>query len=776
MILEKQKEANVLIDGQSQESIGMSLDLDSAQILMQMLSKNLYSDDIGSAIRECASNALDSHRRAGVDEPIIVSFKPSSANNYEFCVEDFGIGLDADDVKNIISKYGKSTKRNSATELGMMGLGFKAPLAYSSSFYFVCRKDGMERKYMMYEGEDTNTIDLLHEAPTTERNGVKIIIPVKYSDKWQFHNKIKEQLCYFESVYFDVPEDPSVNNEFIITRHEHFQFSEMSTDNNLHICLDNVYYPLDFEKLGMDRIQFPIALRFSLSDGIYPTPNRESLRYTQEAKQIIMQKFMDVANYFVAKYNETVEEGNDIKSVINYLERSGYYLTMENESKYRIDPFVPFSTIKPAIPQLEGVKLLDFPSLYKRTKQYLLANDFKCKYSLRYKRMHDMEKHYVYGFNIENICNGQANVYIYEDRIAGIKKDYLRATCKESDYNFFVKPAKPMKLGHPSKYDGNTYYHMLDLKNYPKDQWRDVIKEFQYVMSLISANFIDLDAFEVPQYFIDSRKKIKPTAVGTGTSGARRVKLKGEIVGKRAEDLMKWNDGRNCKFVPITYKLEELDRAKHLKVYAHHDDYLKLDALYGIIGKQKIELVTFSQREINIIKDLEIHNLISLEKFMKGETAPFKRLVTAHYIAKLMDEYKYVFERHQQVGFTSTTLMNKLQALMKYKQDNWAQIGYSGGSNQAREYIESMLQIATENNLFDENIYPEALEMRELLTKLDFLNPFCKEVGYYNVDNPIANVMTNLFKYYKHRVDLKHYNIKIDEEVLTEETIENLVD
>lgn len=777
MILEKQKEANVLIDGQSQESIGMSLDLDSAQILMQMLSKNLYSDDIGSAIRECASNALDSHRRAGVDEPIVVSFKESAANNYEFCVEDFGIGLDADDVKNIISKYGKSTKRDSATELGMMGLGFKAPLAYSSSFYFVCRKNGMERKYMMYEGEDTNTIDLLHETPTTERNGVKIIIPVKYSDRWQFHNKIKEQLCYFESVYFDVPGDPSINNDFTIIRHEHFQFSEMSTDNNLHICLDNVYYPLDFEKLGMSRIQFPIALRFSLSDGIYPTPNRESLRYTQEAKQIIMKKFTDVADYFVTKYNENIEEGNDIKSVINHLEKNGHYLEMANGQKHKIDAFLEFSTIQPAVPQLEGITLLDFPTVYKRTKQYLLTDFFKCKYSLRYKRMHDMEKHYVYGFNIDNICNGQANVYVYEDRIPGIKKDYLRATCKESDYNFFVKPAKPMRLGHISKYDANTYYHMLDLKNYPKDQWRDVIKELQYVMSLISANFIDLDAFEVPQYFIDSRKKIKPTAVGTGgTGGARRVKLKGEIVGKRAEDLMKWNDGRNCKFVPITYKLEELDRAKHLKVYAHHDDYLKLDALYGVIGKQKIELVTFSQREINIIKDLEIHNLISLEKFMEGETAPFKRLVTAHYISKLMDEYKYVFERHLQVGFTSTTLMNKLCTLMKYKHDNWAQIGYSGGGSQAKEYINSMLQIATENNLFDENIYPEALEMRELLTKLDFLNPLCKEVGYYNVDNPIVNVMTNLFKYYKHKVDLKHYNIKIDEEVLTEEQIENLVD
>jgi len=54
MILEKQTQAKVLSSGQDNQSIGMSLDLDSAQVLMQMLSKNLYSDSIGSAVRECA--------------------------------------------------------------------------------------------------------------------------------------------------------------------------------------------------------------------------------------------------------------------------------------------------------------------------------------------------------------------------------------------------------------------------------------------------------------------------------------------------------------------------------------------------------------------------------------------------------------------------------------------------------------------------------------------------------------------------------------------------
>jgi hypothetical protein len=774
MILEKQKEAHILQEGQLQESIGMSLDLDSAQILMQMLSKNLYSDDIGSAIRECASNALDSHRRANVDTPIVVSLKAASYNNYEFTVEDFGIGLDADDVKNIISKYGKSTKRDSATELGMMGLGFKAPLAYSSSFYFVCRKDGMERKYMMYEGEDTNTIDLLYEKPTEESNGVKIIIPVKYNDVWQFKKKIKEQLCYFESVYFDVPEDKSITNDFIISRHPHFQFSEMSTDSNLHICLDNVYYPLDFSKLGIDKIDFPLALRFSLSDGIYPTPNREALRYTQEAKDIIKKKLTDVADYFVNKYNETVEEGSDIKSVINYLEKNGYYLTMENGTKRRIDQFVNFSTIKPAVPQLEGINLLDFPAVYSRNKQTMLGNSYKCKYSLRYKRMHDMEKHYVYGYNIESICNGKANVYVYQDRIPGIKKDYLRATCNESDYNFFVKPSKPMTLGVATKFDPNTYYHALGLKSYPKAQWREVISEYQHIMSLISANFINLDTLQVPQSFIDSRKKVKISVAGT-SGGVRRQKLKGEINGKVGDDLQKWSDGRCCKFVPVVYKLEKLESEKNLKVYAHHDDYIKLDALFGVMQKQKMQVVTFSQRELNIVKDSKIHNLISLEQFMEGKNKPFKRMATAYLIKKMMEKYRATFERSLQVGFTSTPLMKRLNVLSKYVSDNYYLPGYSGGSGPAKEFLESMLVVAEENKLFDMTIYPEVLELEEIFDKLPFLDPFMRGVGYYDNKNPLVNVLSDLFKYYRYRVDLKFYHLSLNEEVLTEETIDQLV-
>ena len=762
MILEKQTESHVLSEGSSQESIAMSLDMDSAQILMQMLSKNLYSDDIGSAVRETVSNALDSHRKAGVDTPIVVSLKASAASNYEFCVEDFGIGLDADDVRNIISKYGKSTKRNSTTELGMMGLGFKAPLAYSSSFYFVCRKDGMERKYMMYEGEDTNTIDLLYEKETTEANGVKIIIPVKYNDVWQFKKKIKEQLCYFESVYFDVPDDSSITNEFIISRHPHFQFSEMSTDQNLHICLDNVYYPLDFTKLAIDRIQFPVALRFSLSDGLYPTPNRESLRYTQEAKKIILDKLAQVADYYVETYNKSLSDGSDLKSMINHLERNGHIIELSGHN-YNIDSFLKYATVKPLIPELDGVKLLNFPSLYKMYKQNILVDSFPAKFSLRHKRLSTSDN-YVYGYNLENICNGESKVWIYDDRIPGIKKDYLRATCVENEPNFLVKRAAPMKLGVPARFDLKTYYHLLALKNYSKDQWRDVIKEYQHIVSMVEESFIDLDALDVPQDFIDGKKKAK--ILKASVASTKRLKLQGEIVCKKGVDLLRYNGGKNCKFDSQIYKLEDLESAKNLKIYTHHDDCLKLDPLYGMMSKQKMEVITFSSRELKIVEQLDIHNLISYEKFMEGKTAPFKRIITSILIHEMMSLYRSTFDRIDAVRHVSSDLANKLERLSQYRRNN-----YVSTDNELRK---AMLEVALEHRLFDPQIHAEYLEMLDIFEKLTFLNPVCARLGYTREDDPMIPVMIDLFKYYKQRVDLKHYNIKINDEVLTEETIDQL--
>ena len=86
-----------------------------------------------------------------------------------------------------------------------------------------------------------------------------------------------------------------------------------------------------------------------------------------------------------------------------------------------------------------------------------------------------------------------------------------------------------------------------------------------------------------------------------------------------------------------------------------------------------------------------------------------------------------------------------------------------------------MLVVAEKHNLFDQDIYPEYLQMKEIFEKLSFLEPVCARLSYTHDKDPMINVMTDLFKYYKHRVNLSHYNIRINDEILTEESIEALV-
>ena len=619
MILEKQKESHILEEGTTQETVKMSLDLDSAQVLMQMLSKNLYSDSIGSTIRECASNALDSHRRAGSDEPIIVSFKRNSqADTYEFAVEDFGIGLDADDVRNIISKYGKSTKRDSNTELGMMGLGFKAPLAYSSSFYFVARKDYMERKYMMYEGEDTNSIDLLYEKPTAEPNGVKVIVPVNYSDRYHFTNKIKEQLAYFENVYFDVESmgSWSIDNNFTIHRAEHFQYSSLATTNEMHLCLDNVSYPIDWDKLGIDRIGLKLALRFSLSDGLFPTPNREAIRYTQEAKETILKKIVTVANVFMNKFNDAITTQSDIKTIMEFYSRNNKHIKSwykATDDDIFIDELVKHSTIPVAQPKLDNIKLLNLERLAVKSKEYVLA-EYQFKYRFANGKFQNMKSYYHSYLRMVDLTGHNCGaVYIYNHELSKGKQDYLRSILPDNKHIYFVKKS-PFKLrSKTGQTDYAKYYDsVLNLSMYPKTQWRQLIQEFQYIVNLYQKDFIDADAIEIPQSFKDAQKAKRMKVTIAAVKGPKKVRMRGEFSGKVGTKTEVNLSDQHAKFVPNTYKMEDIHKLKMLHVYAKEADKKKMDNLWSCFNKHAA-FILVAQATYDNLQKADLHNWITTD-------------------------------------------------------------------------------------------------------------------------------------------------------------------
>jgi hypothetical protein len=781
MILEKQTESHILQDGETQETVKMSLDLDSAQVLMQMLSKNLYSDAIGSTIRECASNALDSHRRAGSDKPIIVSFKRAAkADTFEFAVEDFGIGLDADDVVNIISKYGKSTKRDSNTELGMMGLGFKAPLAYSSSFYFVARKNGMERKYMMYEGEDTNSIDLLYETPTTEGNGVKVIVPVGYYDRHSFTSKIKEQLAYFESVYFDIDNSIGyhVDNNFTIHRSEHYQYSSMATNNNMHLCLDNVSYPIDWEKLGIERINMKMALRFTLSDGLFPTPNREAIRYTQEAKQTILKKIETVANVFMDKYNESITEKSDINSIMEFY--SDRYKYMDGsiiglDDRIDVTQLLERATTPMKQPKLEGIELLDLKRISEQAKDYFLG-EYQIKFRFNNGRFGNAKGYWTGNLrpqDFEGSHNG--DIYYFADRLTKTKQDYLRSILGNSYKTIlFVKKDKPFKLRSGNQIDYHTYWSMLKLENYPKSQWRQIITELRHIISLYEKRMIDCDAIAIPETWTVAQKakRMKILAKPTTVNGVKKVRMKGEFSGKVGTKTEVNLCDQYCKFVPTTFKMEEIHKVSKLHVYAKEADKKRMDNLWSIFEKQ-VNLVLVAQATYDNLQKADLHNWITIDKFMEGKNRPFRTMATVILIEKLVKDKKYTFDRINLVSAVSRDLGDKLAILNDYNRQNSKP--YADTKTK-----ETILDFAKEHNLFDQPIYMVYKQVNEVFEKLPFLDHMLGLMHYtYNQDAPILKALADLFKYHKTKVNLEHYTLRLTEDApleqeLSVDTIEEL--
>ena len=171
--------------------------IDNNAKMFEILSSRIYTYKPAAIVREISWNAYDSHIEAGkADVPFRVVL-PNEMYPY-FEVEDYGVGLDEDGVKNIYTQYGNSTKGDSNEVVGAFGLGSKTPFAYTKSFIIQTRKDGIEYLFNAYIGNGGEpTISLTRTRDTQECNGVKIKIPVKTDEFRSFYNEAEFILSFF---------------------------------------------------------------------------------------------------------------------------------------------------------------------------------------------------------------------------------------------------------------------------------------------------------------------------------------------------------------------------------------------------------------------------------------------------------------------------------------------------------------------------------------------------------------------------------------------------
>lgn len=368
-----------------------------------------------------------------------------------------------------------------------------------------------------------------------------------------------------------------------------------------------------------------------------------------------------------------------------------------------------------------------------------------------------------------------SGVYIYSNELSKGKQDYLRSILPNNKQMFFVKKS-PFKLrSRTGQIDYGKYYDsVLNLGMYPKAQWRQLIQEFQYVVNLYAKDFIDADAIEIPQSYKDAQKAKRMKVSIAAVKGPKKVRMKGEFSGKVGTKTELNLSDQYAKFVPTPYKMEDIHKVKKLHVYAKEADKKKMDALWSR-ANHLVVFVLVAQATYDNLQKADLHNWITLDKFMEGKNRPFKVIATEFLIRDLIEKKSATFKRINIVTDISVDLADKLHELKNYDDKNHR-------SYADNETIKAIILHATENRLYDEPIYTTYKQVCEVFTKLPFLDTLLDKTTYSsrsNSDAGVVQAIIDLFKYYKHRVNLEHYKIILTEDApleqeLTEETIDEL--
>lgn len=148
---------------------------------------DLYSDRELACIREYSTNALDAHIEAGVTSPIEVT--TPTALSPLLVIRDFGIGLTVKDIEEIYSQYGASTKRNTNSQTGMLGLGCKSALTYSDQFTVTSVKDGVRIQVVVSRNAQGASMKVVDTASTADPNGTTVAIPAKAYNSFELKAK-----------------------------------------------------------------------------------------------------------------------------------------------------------------------------------------------------------------------------------------------------------------------------------------------------------------------------------------------------------------------------------------------------------------------------------------------------------------------------------------------------------------------------------------------------------------------------------------------------------
>lgn len=708
MIIQEQSKDLYIVGEDSSKKAKISAD--KMAKLQYLLTKGLYKDPITAVIAEWANNAVDSIVEAGknpIENPVIVYLGRNDKDQLVFSVEDKGTGLDNNDFENICMNYLESTKEGNNDTIGHFGIGMKSFLSLERSATFICRKEGVERIYNVYEGAEFVNYDLIVERPTTEENGVKAEITLL--DNYEFNRfceKAKQKLCYYDTVVLLIDGKP-VENE--IFRSDSFQWSSLNKNGVMHLCLKDVYYSIDWEALGVSQIHIPISLRFDLSSGITPTPSRESYITNEKTKALILNKIKETATWFVNKYNDTVvKEFEKFMDGFNLYGASTYTVKLDNTA-FTINQLLTYSEVKIKPYTVKGLKLKD--ALFYKLKREEFFDDFsiiarKDYYSWKTKRLYH---------NISSSIISKEKVIVINQPFTGYVRDYLKEKYSSGGTTIIRRIGSTRKLWNPRTNVWGTFEQILELDRRNKGNWRAHIEEWFFLKKQLEENFIyETDLQDSTEFlaFIEKRREDVKSRRNRGESISGYLPLNkqdGEVTLAYS-----YSSVRGISFKKSTYKVAELHKNKYLTVLVEQDDSIKLvkDLISSV--PNHVKFATVGNFEIRKIPNNK--QFIKFKNFMSRDCKPFMRIASSILFSNVINDFKSLRNKNNE------EIINKLlekyvkaeQELKDYVREN--HIDYLSDSTE-----DAILNIAHEKDLFDKELWDKYLLLKEGIGKYDFI-------------------------------------------------------
>jgi len=341
------------------DSHDFQISSDQSAHIFRMLTS--YSDPIASVVREITSNCFDSHERASVDRDVVVEMTRGSkleGTDAEIRFKDFGVGLPPDEVKEIFTVLGESTKRETNAEMGAFGIGAKSPFGYIrekdlGGYTVDTWVDGTHWQYFLTEGQEGPQMTELLKESSDRTSGTTVTVPIADGDFYSFKRALRSELAYFDNITFEVN---SVSSDYTIYRGENFIYRpDESPYDEVHACFGKVAYPLDFDILDWDtggrystsKVNAPVGLLFDIGE-IQVVPNRENINYTDKTIQAIDNKLDAARKEFQEMWDNAHKGIKSIEDLINARQSKSDTMIFINEdvSVPYCDQLLPDNSIK----------------------------------------------------------------------------------------------------------------------------------------------------------------------------------------------------------------------------------------------------------------------------------------------------------------------------------------------------------------------------------------------------------------------------------------------